>query len=246
MITADAREALREGEAPSEPSSARRMRLGSSLALAFFLLLICSGCGAFQKPALTLNSIDTETRLDQTFTEAWFIEAGDGRYEIVLVKNDAPTTSRKAPKPGQPLEMTTRQPLRQVVHLRVFWRPTRGTKADHPAATNTAVDWYLFGHVNQDHADDMIQYDGAGFVSVYAGKDNATFVVRTATMQPRSRRGDLSDPLGRSTLRGTIKAQRSPERVATILENLRAAASAPGTTQAIAPSQPPPRPPSGP
>jgi len=43
------------------------------------------------------------------------------------------------------------------MHLKVLWKPQRGTKQSHPSYTNASLRWYVIGDAGQD----VLEYSGA-------------------------------------------------------------------------------------
>jgi hypothetical protein len=83
---------------------------------------------------------------------------------------------------------------------------------------------------------DVLHYEGAGFVSVYAGDQRTRFHLRNVPVKLKDRLGDMTDPIGSSTLEGSFVAIRAPQRVQSRLRDLqdvlqKATAPAPPATQ---------------
>jgi len=126
------------------------------------LLLLGTGCSS-QHSSLTLQPAADESRVfTQVFPQAYVTRSEDGEFEAVLI--DDGIDAVHDPKPGKPLESSPMTPVTQVVHIRVFWRPLPGTLADHPSATNAALDWYVISD-GAERGDNLLHYSGAGFVT---------------------------------------------------------------------------------
>ena len=189
-------------------------RLLAPLLPAFFLLLT-PGC-ASSRSTLTLSQVGGHEIFEKTFPQAYASRTPDGDYQVVLVDEPSPPT----PAPGQPLKVVTQPPLRQIVQIRTLWRPSRGTKPDHPSATNGAIDWFVLGAGTSGPVD-RVHYEGVGFVAVDADEDTVKVTVRNATLKTAECSGALSDPLGKSRLTGDITAHRDPRKVQELLAEVR-------------------------
>src|SRR5437660_6794141 len=108
-------------------------RLGAAI-----VMMGLGGCASSNQ--LTLTSRDGAHDFAQSFDRAF---AGrnsvTGDYDVVLV-HDA---TGAASEPGQPIQPAEINP-RQIVHLKVFWKPLNGARADQPGGGNAAVHWYIF------------------------------------------------------------------------------------------------------
>jgi hypothetical protein len=107
-----------------------------------------------------------------------------------------------------------------MVHIRVLYRPMRATRLDHPSATNASIRWIITG----DTPRDVMEYAGAGFVTVKPDGDTASLTLRNASLRPVKSNGNMTDPLGPLTLTGTIVARRDKARVADLLAQVKATA----------------------
>ena len=181
--------------------------LGALLALP---LCACST----EHASLCMTSLDEKHDFTQVFDKAYFRRDAMGDSDLVLVQSNASTGS-VAPD-GAPAP-------RQIVHIRIFWKPLFGTKADHPASTNASVRWCLLG-AGPD-AGDFLEYGGSGLVVLDSGNDTATATIRTAWMKTVAARGNMVDPLGPSMLSGQVKAVNDPARVDALLAELKSASA---------------------
>jgi len=197
-----------------------------------FLLLLTQGC-ASSRSTLTLSQVGGNEVFEKTFPQAYASQTPDGDFQIVLIDDPSPAT----PPAGQPLKAVTQPPLRQIVHIRTLWRPSRGTKPDHPSATNGSIDWFVLGAGTSGETD-RVHYEGVGFVAVDADEDTVKVQVRNATLKTASRSGALTDPLGKSRLTGDITARRDPRKVRDLLADVRSAtavARSAGARDAVGP-----------
>jgi hypothetical protein len=113
------------------------------------------------------------------------------------------------------------------VHIRVHWRPLRGSKPDHPSATNAVVDWYVTAPAGDaSQANDRLHYQGAAFVEIDAKNGVAKVRVSKGQVSLVEAVGSLHDPVGRSVLAGTFTARRSETMVAANTAPLRLDAAA--------------------
>src|SRR5436305_1031124 len=92
------------------------------------------GCGASTSPPdLKITSIKHDQTWQQGFTQAWMNRAATGELDVVLV--DQASEQAMA---GTAITA----PVRQVMHIRVLWSPTREMKA---VVSNASVKWYVIG-----------------------------------------------------------------------------------------------------
>jgi hypothetical protein len=171
------------------------------------------GCAGSKQSRLRLQSLQSGKHFSQKFPQTYFSETSDGEYEIVLIDDGAPAAT---PKQGDaPLPPEQSAPLRQVVHVRVYWRPPTGTRPDHPSATNAAIDWYVTPG-SGTMTEDRLHYQGAGFVQIFPKGDTAKVFIRGAQLAPVEATGEMRDPLGPTMLEGSIIARRNDTMVAAI------------------------------
>jgi len=133
---------------------------------------------------------------------------------------------------------------RQIVVVRVLYKPRLGARADHPTAVNAAIDWYFIADPS-NLAGGFLHYEGAGFVSLKMSDRRGKFEIRNATVALKESIGGVEDPVGRATLAGKFKVDRDSAKISMIAQELRALAStAPttgSTTEPTTENQPPPR-----
>src|SRR5688572_17868181 len=131
------------------------------------LTMISSSVGCTSGRSTLRLTDDGGEHFTQSFGRAYAGRDEHGNYDVVLIQEplaEADAAAARA-EPGAPLLASDEQPLRHVVHIRVFWRPLHGARADNPAATNAAINWYVLGESSRLR-NDMVHYDGAGFVSI--------------------------------------------------------------------------------
>lgn len=157
-----------------------------------------AGCASTPQSTLTVTSLQSAQEFKPQFDAAYASRSAEGDYDVVL-------TGGSAPGEG----------ARQVMHVRVLYRPMRGTRLDHPSATNASIRWYVLG----DRPGDVVEYTGAGFVTVTpaAVGDGVEVRVRNASLRPVATRGNLTDPLGPTTVQGTFQARTDAPRVTELL-----------------------------
>src|SRR5258707_5348549 len=102
---------------------------GVRLAICLCLLLFV-GC-ARKTPALKVYP-QTSLPFIQKFPRSYLSVNEAGDYEIVMVSEGNETLKKQ----GKILYPTPLTSLKQVVHIRILWRPLPGTRADQPTATN--------------------------------------------------------------------------------------------------------------
>ena len=192
------------------------------------LFLAClSGCSQ-RGGKVTLESTTRGRTLTQEFQQAYVGSPKAGEYDIIFVDNGADWNYRK-PKRNRPLEPTPLSPVRQVMHIHLYWRPLAGT-TKNPAAINAVIDWYVLG---PDGSNDLLVYSGAGLVSVTGGRDFPTVTIREGRLHPKSGRGEMADPVGVATVTGVVKAERDESKVRETLAEMQETAA--GATEIAGP-----------
>jgi hypothetical protein len=198
------------------------------------LLGLAGGVGCAAGPApqeLTLRSPEQSKSFVQPFANAYMSRDAAGDVDVVLV-------DRAAEQRLDGVAESSRAPVRQVMHLRVLWNPQRDQKADHSVASNATVHWYVMGNTPSTAAG-VLEYAGTAFVTI-DGSAPAELTIRNASVRPVACRGGLCDPVGPSTIAGTIHARSDRHRVHQALAAVRtviAAASAakPESASSLAP-----------
>lgn len=170
---------------------------------AALLLIAATGCSTQSPASFTVSCTADGKSFTQCFNQAWSTGCDTGNANIVLVNS-------------------ADDPVRQVMHIRVLWKPTRDSKSDHDSARNATVHWYVMGKSSSD----IIEYDGTAMVVVEPDEHGATLSIRSAIMRPVARRGSLRDPIGQTSLHGTVRTTDNPDRVRSVLKDLRASVAA--------------------
>jgi hypothetical protein len=200
--------------------------------------LVGTGCSAGRGADLRLTSLASEATFRQQFSRAYVNKSADGCTEVVLVKGAPAETSPDARLAaattwGESTSVATAGSVRQVMHVRVLWRPQRGTKQSHPSYTNAGLHWYVVGD-SASGTPEVLEYSGAGFVSLAEVPGGTQVTIRNATLKPVNPSATtLTDPVGPAKLTGTFLAKRSAKRVNDTLAEVKTAAAA-GAQQASA------------
>jgi uncharacterized protein YcfL len=176
-------------------------------------LLIMAGCSSDQGN-LRLTSMDQKHEFCQKFTSAYVERNESGDADIVLVQDAAP---------------------RQLVHIRVFWFPMAGVKAEHPINANASISWCFLSQNCPQQG--VVEYSGSGLVELDDVSDGATVTIRKAWMKEQCCHGMLVDPLGPSILQGTFHAVYDSGQVKQIMTEMKAASNI--STEAQAPAESP-------
>jgi hypothetical protein len=192
----------------------RRCLLGMMLGT---LGVLCAGCLATGNH-LTLVSQDQRHDFTQGFSHAYAGLNGNGDFDVVLVHDANADSLSAGGGPVAPAPVTPRQ----LVHIRVYWLAEHGAKLDHPVATNSTVRWLIFGD-RPDEAANVLEYSGSALVVVDSKGAVATVTIRGAFLKMVARRGDMADPLGPSSVNGTVSAVLDRRRVDEVLAELKAA-----------------------
>ena len=183
------------------------------LYLALTLVFLGGGLGCWSnRSTITVTPRSTKQAYALRFNKAFVARETDGNYHVVLIDDGVPDPPSSPSAVGEPLQPSSNPRPKQLVHIRIHWRPMRGTKPDHPSATNSTIDWYVIGDTPESK-NDYLQYRGAGFIVLHSSADLATIDIRTASLDPAARSGRMTDPLGSSSLTGTIHGRVSRARV---------------------------------
>lgn len=209
---------------------ASRLFVRALLAAAAPLLVLLIGAGplacARGGAELRLTSIEKNAAYLQTFSNAYVSKAGNGGAEIVLIEDQS---VRGAADAGDavPAASDAAAPtaVRQVMHLKILWKPQRGAKQSHPSYTNAGLHWYVFTQpAASGAAPDVLEYRGAGFVTLTETAAGTEVTIKHATVKPvGTPRGSLTDPVGPARLTGTFLAKQSPKRVNALLAEVKTA-----------------------
>ncbi|MGD0389964.1 MAG: hypothetical protein ABSC42_13530 [Tepidisphaeraceae bacterium] len=184
--------------------------------------VVAGGCSSNQGN-LRLLSVDQKHEFSQAFTRAYLDRNDAGDADIVLVQDNIEPARQD---PSQHLDGWVMP--RQLVHIRVFWTPMSGVKADHPANTNASIHWcFICDDANRPG---LVEYCGSGLVELDDSSTGASVRIRKAWMKEGCRRGEMVDPLGPSILQGSFHAEHDPAQVRAIMAQIKAAAG--GNTDA--------------
>jgi hypothetical protein len=165
--------------------------------------------------------MDEKHRFSQKFDQAYIARNESGDADIVLVQEEV---RPRHPDPTKPLVPDPSVMPRELVHIRVFWKPMNGVKPDHPANTNASIHWCFICQGNDGAG--VIEYTGSGLVEVSETSTGATVTVRKAWMKEECESGELRDPIGPSILQGSFHATRDSDQVRKVIAQIKAA----GTT----------------
>src|SRR5450432_2194344 len=98
------------------------------LIVASCLLLGMAGGCASDTGRLRMVGLDHQHDFSQHFSQAYISRNATGDADIVLIQDGADVRDDDPRKPITPDSLML---PRQLVHIRVFWTPEAGTKADH-------------------------------------------------------------------------------------------------------------------
>src|SRR2546421_9421092 len=90
-------------------------------------------------------------------------------------------------------------PLRQVMHIHVYWHALSGVKSN-PAAVNASIDWYILG---AGGGGDLVLYEGDGFVLVDSEGERRDVEIKDGELRAQLVRGDIVGPLGHARCYGS-------------------------------------------
>jgi hypothetical protein len=205
-------------------ASTVRLWVRALVASAAAPLLVAGGVGCAKQSAdLRLTSLESKVCFRQEFTKAYVSKGEDGNTEIVLVSDETAGGSQDdSARVAAGTAISPGTDVRQVMHVRVLWKPQRGTKQSHPSFTNAGLHWYVLGGKSPT---DVLEYTGAGFVALSDTPVGTQVTIRNATVKPVDNpRCSLTDPVGPSKLTGSFLATRSAKRVNDLLAEVRSAA----------------------
>jgi hypothetical protein len=207
-------------DSPLNPKNFRNVwgRLGLAVfAVASFGLF---GCASAPRGDLRLVSLDSRHEFAQRFTQAYFARNESGDIDIVLVQD---SLQPRHEDPSKPLAPDPCVMPRQLVHIRVFWTPMNGVKADHPANTNASIHWCMV--CDNSYQPGMVEYSGSGLVEFDGSDTVADVTIRKAWMKVADHHGEMCDPLGPSILNGSFRATPNASQVSAIISEIRTAAN---------------------
>jgi hypothetical protein len=179
------------------------------------ILFLASLCGCAKKVA-QLRIYPTQGLPGaQKFPRAFIGTNELGDSEIVLVSEG----NQQTRKQGKILYPTAVGSVKQIVHIRILWKPLPGTRADQPTATNATINWYVRSNM-PDQESDRLDYSGAGFVSIYPNKTGAHVVVKNANLALRNQSGDMTDAFGKPLILGSFDVIRNDGVVKDVVASL--------------------------
>ena len=178
------------------------------------LLGIETGC-ASRGGRINLESTTNHKFFAQTFNQAYITDSGSGEYDLVLVETpgEQPPIRRK----NRPLLPMPLAPLRQVMHIHVYWHALSGVKSN-PAAVNASIDWYILG---AGGGGDLVLYEGAGLVLVDNQGERREVEIKDGELRAKLLRGNILDPLGHARFWGSATARMNDARVKDTLAQMR-------------------------
>ncbi len=174
------------------------MKQRNIITLALFIIAIgLAGCKSFGPMRIKPIASSIGAALRPDFTSGYYRVSRDQAYHFILF------ASSKAPNGGT---------VRQVMILRVFWKPIPGVTPILHTAINTTIRYLIFT------PDGCGMYQGAGFVrlhnSSHARRMHASLVDGDLRLSGAS--GYFTDALGPSRITGDFTAIRSVERTLTL------------------------------
>jgi hypothetical protein len=212
-----------------------------------------AGCSS-QYPTLTYTSADNAKELIQPYAISAMSRDSRGDWDVVLVsqglEKPRPLINRigtainpvelfhREQTAGKDLTPATSTPVRQVVHMKLHWRPQRGSSPNNPAAANATIRWLVFGppqptstasasdaagsgvSTTPPAATDVLEYQGTAFVAPDFERNGYTLHVLAGSVAPVAVKGDMTDALGPAHLEGTFYVPDDPYTVTNILREL--------------------------
>src|SRR5687767_6682003 len=133
------------------------------------LALLGAGCSSQGRPTLKLVSLDKKpAAFTQRFSHAYASRSDDGEYDLVLVKEvEVPPAVASAGDDSDavPAAAAAGVPssLRQLMHVRVLWRPRRGVRGNASVTANASIRWYVVG--DSGRGTEALEYAGTGSVT---------------------------------------------------------------------------------
>lgn len=213
-----------------------RLSVRALLAAGPLLLLAGAPLGCARNSAdLRLTSLENDATFRQHFSKAYVSKGPSGGTEVVLIDEQEVNGGGGAPGEASQAAAGAATAIRQVMHVKVLWKPQRGTKQFHPSYTNAGLRWYVLGDPRDGTPGDVLEYSGAGFVSLTETAAGTRVTIRNATLKPvGTPRGSLTDPVGPARLTGTFIASKSPQRVGALLAEVKTAVDGATLPQAAA------------
>ena len=121
------------------------------------------------------------------------------------------------------------QAVRQVLHVRVLWKQGHNIKSAMQAVSQNATFHWSVAPAGQPDAaarPAVVEYRGTGLVELTRDGDQVSVAIRSATLTPATVAGGMTDPLGPTTLSGTVVARLDARETAVALNDLRATVAA--------------------
>jgi hypothetical protein len=216
-------------------SQQRHARFARQL-LPLIILTLLGGCSSGPQTMLIFSSTQTDREYSQQFNKAYYGKTPSGEYDVILLADGIKAVESSS---AGPLKPSPTAPLSQTLYIHVRWSPEQGTKPDTPTAINAVIDWYI--HSNEaSEQNDRLHYRGAGFAKVSESKGIARIDIANVHVDLVESSGRLQDPLGPSTLSGSVFALRNDDLVATTINTMHAQAAQPGDHQGPPPRTPQP------
>jgi hypothetical protein len=181
--------------------------------------MFAAGCGT-SGPVLSVKPAQSNQSYLARFTQAYVMRNAAGDYEVVLV--DDPIDRAEVGDAGQPLNPQNVPPLRQVLHIRLLWKPLPGARPDSPAATNASLHWYVLGGATAQGTS-LIRYAGTAFVGIVENGHGADVTIRNGMLNVAERRGELVDPLKSFSIDGKVDAEQNDARLEEVMDDVKAA-----------------------
>jgi hypothetical protein len=209
------------------------------------LAFLSAGCSS-ERADLTLRGEESPRSFyAQSFDQAFVGRSGDGEYDIVLARRQAPDHARPqrswkralsltgtpAAQPLQPVQPS--QTFEQVVHIHVFWKGIGGSAARDGVVTNSTIDWYVIQGVGAtSDGPQVLRYEGAAYVMMKERGKSASIDIRDGHVRKKDSTGDLHDPIGPAALTGSVDAVRNDQIVRRMLAELKAQVQPPSAATA--------------
>jgi hypothetical protein len=182
------------------------------------VMILASGCSSGVGGELRVTRLNDGRTLSQVFEQGYISQADQGDYDAVLIAETIDEQASRAR--DNTLTPAASVPVRHIVHVRVFWKPMSGLRSEDTAASNSTIDWYVLTPGARE-GDDLLRYRGSGLVSVYPGREGASITLRNVRLEPEIVRGQMTDPIGRAGVSGSVRAAWDDEFVRNKLAEVR-------------------------
>ncbi|MFQ5425108.1 MAG: hypothetical protein ACE5F9_14170, partial [Phycisphaerae bacterium] len=165
---------------------------------------------------VTFKDPERSDHFSQAFDPGAFAIDAQNRYDIVFERRDSVSLSGEERPAGSNGDETSLVALSQFIHIRVFWRPRPGSTFAERTQTNANIVYGL------RRGDDVISYEGAGFVYFTMSRDEKTITgaIESATLGPGRSAGRPGDYFGPCHLSGSFTAQADRHRVVSVLHEV--------------------------